>query len=107
MSILWDYLMPVDKKHEEFCHRELLKVTTTSYHLIRRRIASSRCFPCEEIAQACQRALHDKGKYALQYSSTEGYIPLREWINNFSGGTEICTTAENILITSGSQQALI
>ncbi|MDI7863657.1 PLP-dependent aminotransferase family protein [Rhizobiaceae bacterium n13] len=43
---------------------------------------------------------------ALQYSVSEGYKPLREWIAARMRALGIAATADNILITSGSQQAL-
>jgi 2-aminoadipate transaminase len=46
------------------------------------------------------------GPQALQYSTTEGYRPLREMIARHTARYNIEITADNILITSGSQQAL-
>ena len=63
-------------------------------------------FPVEEFAAACQKVLQDFGAQALQYSTTEGYLPLREMIARHSARYGIEVTAENIMITSGSQQAL-
>ncbi len=63
-------------------------------------------FPIEDIREACNRVLTDIGHYALQYSTTEGYLPLRELIVRHSARYGINVTPENILITSGSQQAL-
>ncbi|WP_416796958.1 PLP-dependent aminotransferase family protein [Ciceribacter azotifigens] len=43
---------------------------------------------------------------ALQYSVSEGYKPLREWLQGEMGRIGIDCTPDNIFITSGSQQAL-
>ncbi|MHB0951865.1 MAG: aminotransferase-like domain-containing protein [Allorhizobium sp.] len=43
---------------------------------------------------------------ALQYSVSEGYKPLREWLKSEMENIGIPCTADNIFITSGSQQAL-
>lgn len=43
---------------------------------------------------------------ALQYSVSEGYRPLRDWIAGQMAGIGIDCSANNILITSGSQQVL-
>ncbi|MEY8842804.1 PLP-dependent aminotransferase family protein, partial [Cribrihabitans sp. XS_ASV171] len=43
---------------------------------------------------------------ALQYSVSEGYMPLRRWLVGHMGRIGIDCTVENVLITSGSQQAL-
>ena len=50
--------------------------------------------------------LRDQGPEALQYSATEGYLPLREIIAAKTARYGIVATPENVLITSGSQQAL-
>jgi 2-aminoadipate transaminase len=63
-------------------------------------------FPTEEFREACDRVLTNFGAQALQYGSTEGYMPLRELIVRHSARYGINVTPENILITSGSQQAL-
>lgn len=63
-------------------------------------------FPVEEFKQACIRVLDKQGAQALQYGTTEGYQPLREMIARHSERMGIKVTADNILITSGSQQAL-
>ncbi len=47
-----------------------------------------------------------KAGASLQYSVSEGYRPLREWIAMQMGQIGIPCDADNILITSGSQQAL-
>jgi 2-aminoadipate transaminase len=63
-------------------------------------------FPVEEFRQACNYVLDHFGPQALQYSTTEGYGPLREMIARHTARYAVEVTPENILITSGSQQAL-
>ena len=63
-------------------------------------------FPIEKIREACDLVLTTKGAMALQYGATEGYTPLREMIARHSSRYDIKVSTENILITSGSQQAL-
>lgn len=60
-------------------------------------------FPSEAIAAAYERALKSNALAGsvLQYAPTEGFPPLRAWI-----GERIGAGADDILITSGSQQAL-
>ncbi|KPF47103.1 PLP-dependent aminotransferase family protein [Rhizobium sp. AAP43] len=43
---------------------------------------------------------------ALQYSVSEGYMPLRQWLCDEMGRLGIDCGVDNIFITSGSQQAL-
>jgi 2-aminoadipate transaminase len=63
-------------------------------------------FPVEQVASATQRMLEQQGRQALQYSTTEGYPPLREMIADIMCRSGITCSPDNVLITSGSQQAL-
>jgi len=63
-------------------------------------------FPIEEIREACERVLKDFGPQSLQYGTTEGFLPLREMIARHSARYGIDVMPDNIMITSGSQQAL-
>src|SRR5512135_499458 len=63
-------------------------------------------FPLKEFGEACQAVLATHGAQALQYSTTEGYLPLREMIARHATRYMVEVTPDNILITSGSQQAL-
>ena len=64
-------------------------------------------FPKAEFAAAFSDVLSgDQAIAALQYSVSEGYKPLRDWIAAQMAEIGVPCTAENILITSGSQQAL-
>jgi len=60
----------------------------------------------DDFSEACQRVLKEIGPQALQYGTTEGYLPLREMIARHNQRFGIHITPDNILITSGSQQAL-
>lgn len=88
--------------------RELLKVTNRPEIIsFAGGLPAAELFPIEEMAAASTAVLKNQGEQALQYSTTEGVFPLREWIaqrENNRIGTQL--TAENILITHGSQQAL-
>lgn len=64
-------------------------------------------FPVDEITQISSKVLKEKGKVALQYSTTEGYDPLRQWIaGRMQKYTEKEFGLDNILIVQGSQQAI-
>jgi 2-aminoadipate transaminase len=63
-------------------------------------------FPIEQFKEACIKVLDENGPASLQYGSTDGHLPLREMIARHTGRYGINVTADNILITSGSQQAL-
>jgi DNA-binding transcriptional MocR family regulator len=63
-------------------------------------------FPTAEFAAGFADTLATQADTALQYSISEGYRPLRDWIAVEMGKIGVPCTADNILITSGSQQAL-
>ena len=63
-------------------------------------------FPVEAITKACQEVLQTQGKQALQYSMVEGEMLLREQIARRETMKGIPTTADQVYIVSGSQQAL-
>ena len=63
-------------------------------------------FPVEEFTRASKYVLENLGAEALQYGSTEGYVPLRQMISRHSIRSGMQVNINNILITTGSQQAL-
>ena len=63
-------------------------------------------FPVSELAACADAVLKKYGSTALQYSVTEGITPLREKIAAILDPDRARLTAENVIITQGSQQAL-
>jgi 2-aminoadipate transaminase len=63
-------------------------------------------FPAAEIEAAARRVLTEHPATALQYGATEGYLPLRELLVRHMARYGIEVTPANVLVTSGSQQAL-
>jgi 2-aminoadipate transaminase len=63
-------------------------------------------FPVEAIATAHQQVLRTSGPSALQYSTTEGFLPLRTWLASRYTMAGAATVPEEVLITSGSQQGI-
>lgn len=64
-------------------------------------------FPADAFQRAFARIFAEgRAEAALQYSVSEGYLPLRQWIAGQMAGLGVPCGVENILITSGSQQAL-
>jgi 2-aminoadipate transaminase len=87
--------------------RELLKVTQRPDVIsFAGGLPAPELFPIPEIQSACTKVLAEQGAAALQYSATEGYFPLREWIAADLKRHGVVAGPENVLITSGSQQAL-
>ncbi len=87
--------------------REILKFTIDeSVISFAGGLPSRDLFPLEEIKAATQKVLETAGKDALQYSTSEGFEELREWIVNRYKSKHITVQADNVLITTGSQQGL-
>ncbi len=87
--------------------RELLKLTQEPGLIsFAGGLPAPEVFPVDEFRDACDVVLSEVGSQALQYSTTEGYLPLREMIARHSSRYGIEVEIENIQITSGSQQAL-
>lgn len=64
-------------------------------------------FPIEEIQEVSQHVLKHHGKQALQYTITEGFLPLREQIaQRMQAKFDKACSPQQILITSGSQQGI-
>ena len=66
-------------------------------------------FPHDELLAAYGRVLRDDSARAgaLQYSVSEGWLPLREWIcDSMNGRHALGATPDNVMVTSGSQQGL-
>ena len=60
--------------------REILKLTQRGEVIsFAGGLPAPALFPIERIRQATDRVLSEKGARALQYSTTEGYPPLRAW----------------------------
>ena len=87
--------------------REILKITQRPEIIsFAGGLPSPATFPVEHMKAAFDKVLTENGKTALQYGPTDGYPLLREWIAN-SLSTATCKIApEQVLMTSGSQQAL-
>ena len=89
--------------------RELLKLTTNPDIIsFAGGLPAPEVFPVERFREACDRVLatQSTATAALQYGPSEGYKPLRELIVAQMAKYGILATVDNVLITSGSQQAL-
>lgn len=87
--------------------RELLKLTQNPAIIsFAGGLPAPDVFPIDAFREASDRVLRRQGQQALQYSTTEGYGPLREWIVQRMARYGIHATPQNVMIVSGSQQAL-
>lgn len=88
--------------------REILKLTQREDMLsFAGGLPAPELFPVEELKEISVKVLADMGREALQYSTTEGYKPLREKIAaRMNRKFKTNVSADHILITCGSQQGL-
>ena len=63
-------------------------------------------FPVSAVARAHAQMFELEGPESLQYSTTEGWRPLREWISRRMAQKGIAADADRVLMTSGSQQGI-
>ncbi len=63
-------------------------------------------FDVEGIREASAKALGDDAGAALQYGATEGFQPLREQLGAFMASKGATVAANELIVTTGSQQAL-
>ncbi len=62
--------------------------------------------PLEEIGEMMRRLVVEQGEVALQYGSGQGYEPLREQITQVMALEGIHAHPDDVVVTTGSQQAL-
>jgi 2-aminoadipate transaminase len=88
--------------------REILRVTEQPGMIsFAGGLPNPRFFPVRAMAEAAATTLNGTGESALQYSTTEGYRPLREYIaERYRAKRGLNVSADEILITNGSQQGL-
>ncbi|MEM1504150.1 PLP-dependent aminotransferase family protein [Domibacillus sp. 8LH] len=87
--------------------REILKVTERPEVIsFAGGLPAPELFPVEALNAACEAVLKEDGPASLQYSTTEGYIPLRNAIIKRMSAIGIQASLEQVIITSGSQQAI-
>lgn len=87
--------------------RELLKITQNPEIIsFAGGLPAPDVFPAARFQEACRNVLERNAHQALQYGATEGYEPLRQMIARHITRYGIKAQTDNVLITSGSQQAL-
>ena len=108
MATSWEYRYAQRMKGmKSSIVREILKITSQPDVIsFAGGMPAPELFPLKEIEQACVKVLRKHGSSALQYSISEGYVPLREFIVQKMARYNIMATVDNVLITTGSQQGL-
>lgn len=104
--IQWQFSERAQQLQSSFI-REILKITQRPEIIsFAGGLPSPATFPVDVMKAAYDKVLSETGKVALQYGPTDGYGPLREWIANSLSTEGSRILPEQILMTSGSQQAL-
>ncbi len=104
--IQWRFSERADQLQSSFI-REILKITQQPEIIsFAGGLPSPATFPVEEMKVAFDKVLSNSGKVALQYGPTDGYLPLRQWIADSLSTAGARIGPEQVLMTSGSQQAL-
>ncbi|MGF9715289.1 PLP-dependent aminotransferase family protein [Paenibacillus naphthalenovorans] len=87
--------------------REILKLTQgRSIISLAGGLPNEQYFPHEAVRDAFARVFERGSKSVLQYGLTEGYTPLRESLTKHLARKGIKAGIENMLLTTGSQQAI-
>ncbi|MCU0379371.1 MAG: PLP-dependent aminotransferase family protein [Bacteroidales bacterium] len=87
--------------------REILKLTQKPDMIsFAGGLPSPDSFPLDDIKKVTAEVLADEGHSALQYSTTEGDIKLRSLLVERNNREGLKLTTDNLIITTGSQQAL-
>ena len=85
--------------------REILKVTERPGIVsLAGGLPSPDSFPIEAMREATTRVLRDYPREALQYASSEGFAPLREWVAAHMGAQGVMVDATQVLITSARRE---
>ena len=104
--IQWRFSERADQLQSSFI-REILKITQQPEIIsFAGGLPSPLTFPVDEMKVAFDKVLENNGKVALQYGPTDGYLPLRQWIADSLSTNGAKIIPEQVLMTSGSQQAL-
>lgn len=87
--------------------REILKLTEQPGVLsLAGGLPAADGFPVEALRAATARVLRDTPREALQYATSEGHGPLREWIAAHLAAEGLAVEPGQVLVTAGSQQGL-
>jgi 2-aminoadipate transaminase len=108
MGLAWETLLEGTKQRlRSSAIRDLLAVTAQPDVIsFAGGLPAPELFPVEDVRASFDAVLREDGRGALQYGPTEGYRPLREFIAARLTTRGLAATADDILVTTGSQQAL-
>jgi 2-aminoadipate transaminase len=104
--IIWQFSQRAEQLQSSVI-REILKITMRPEIIsFAGGLPSPETFPVERMKIAFDAVLSKQGRVALQYGPSDGYAPLREWIADSLSVDGATITPDQVLMVSGSQQAL-
>jgi 2-aminoadipate transaminase len=108
MGLPWEAILDGTKQRlRSSAIRDLLAVTAQPDVIsFAGGLPAPELFPVEALRASFDAVLREDGRAALQYGPTEGHRPLREYIASRLATRGLTATADDILVTTGSQQAL-
>jgi len=108
MSVSWTTLLADRTSRMKASDiRELLKLTARPEIIsLAGGLPAPELFPIDEYRRAFEWVLESSGGSALQYSASEGYMPLRDLLAKRMTKLGIPAETNDVLITNGSQQGL-
>jgi 2-aminoadipate transaminase len=108
MGLPWETLLSeADRRLQGSAIRDLLAVTARPEVIsFAGGLPAPELFPVDGLRASFDAVLRAEGAQALQYGPTEGHLPLREYLAQRLATRGIVASPEEILLTTGSQQAL-
>jgi 2-aminoadipate transaminase len=108
MSVDWEKSFEgIEQRLRSSAIRDLLAVTAQPDVIsFAGGLPAPELFPVAAVRESFDRVLRDQGAAALQYGPTEGHMPLREYIAEQLNTRGIAAVPDQVLVTTGSQQAL-
>lgn len=106
MTLLWNLAQRTQAMDPGILQEILRLAETPGVISLAGGLPAAQTFPVEVMAKAIEKVLKNNGSAALQYSSGEGYLPLREWVANDLKKQGMNVKPTQVIITTGSQQGL-
>lgn len=101
----WEAVLPELRINEFLSSRETAQQRKESL-IFTHALPATELFPLDEFRRSVERALRRDGRALLQYGAGSGYEPLQQYLLRQMALTGIRAGANEILLTSGCQQAL-
>ncbi len=101
----WETVLPELRVNEFLASRESAQRRKESM-VFTHALPAAELFPLDEFRRSVERVLRREGRALLQYGAGSGYEPLQQYLLQQMALTGIRAEPDEILLTSGCQQAL-